>query len=70
MFTDFLYAYELASDYGLVVVNFDSTSGGAETISSGSNLTFNSIKSVGQDISELYGTSYDENYSFAIQLCK
>lgn len=46
MFTDFQYANELASDYGLVAVNFDSSSGGAETVSSGSNLTFNSIKSV------------------------
>lgn len=70
MFTDFQYANELASDYGLVAVNFDSSSGGAETVSSGSNLTFNSIKSVGQDISELYGTSYEEDYSFTIQLCR
>ena len=70
MFTDFQFANELASDYGLVVVNFDSSSGSAETVSSGSNLTFNSVKSVGQDISELYGTLYDENYSFTIQLCR
>ena len=50
MFTDFQYGDELASDYGLCVVKFDSSSGGSETISSGSTLTFNTVKSVGQDI--------------------
>ena len=70
MFTDFQYGDELASDYGLYVVKFDSSSGGSETISSGSTLTFNSVKSVGQDVSELYGSTYDENYSFTIQLCR
>lgn len=46
------------------------SSGGSETISSGSTLTFNSVKSVGQDVSELYGSTYDEDYSFTIQLCR
>ena len=66
MFTDFQYGDELASDYGLYVVKFDSSSGGSETISSGSTLTFNTVKSVGQDISELYGSTYDEDYPFTI----
>lgn len=70
MFTDFQYGDELASDYGLYVVKFDSSSGGSETISSGSTLTFNTVKSVGQDISELYGSTYDEDYPFTIQLCR
>ena len=70
MFTDFQYGDELASDYGLYVIKFDSSSGGSETISSGSTLTFNTVKSVGQDISELYGSTYNEDYSFTIQLCR
>ena len=56
MFTDFQYGDELASDYGLYVVKFDSSSGGSETISSGSTLTFNTVKSVGQDISNKAST--------------
>lgn len=32
MFTDFQYGDELASDYGLYVVKFDSSSGGSEMV--------------------------------------
>ena len=69
MFTDFQFGDNFASDFGLMVATFDS-SGGVETVSSGSTLTFNTVKSVGQDISELYGSTYDEDYSFTIQLCR
>lgn len=70
MFTDFQYDDKLASDFGLTVVTFDSSSGGSETVSTGSNLTFNSIQAAGQDEFENFGATYSEAYSCNFQLCK
>lgn len=69
MFTDFQYGNKFASDFGLMVCSFDALNG-TETVSSGSNLTLNTAKSVGQDKFELYGTNYGEPYTFTFQLCK
>ena len=60
----------MASDFGLTVVTFDSSSGGSETVSTGSNLTFNSIQAAGQDEFENLGATYSEAYSCNFQLCK
>lgn len=69
MFTDFQFGDNFASDFGLMVATFDS-SGGVETVSSGSQLTFNTVKPVGRDVSNLIGTTYEETISTNFQLCK
>lgn len=69
MFTDFQFGNNFASDFGLMVATFDS-SGGVETVSSGSQLTFNTVKPVGRDVSNLIGTSYEETITTNFQLCK
>lgn len=70
MFTDAKYANEMFSDYGLLICSFNS-SNGVQTVSSGSVLTFNKKKSVGNDESNLFGVSYGDDYSTEpFQACK
>lgn len=69
MFTDFVYANETLSDYKLMVCSFNSDNG-AQTVSSGSNLTFNTSKSVGRNESLFTGTQYTEDYTATFQCCK
>lgn len=69
MFTDFQYGEEMLSDYGLTVCSFDS-SGGLETVSPGSQLTFNTIRPTGSDRFYLYGAQYNDVYTVHFQCCK
>lgn len=46
--TDFEYAGEMLSDYGMMLCSFDS-GGGIETVSSGADVTFNQIKPIGSN---------------------
>lgn len=66
---DFEYDGIKLSDYGMMICEFGG-SGGLETVSSGSDLTFNTIKTTGSDIFRFYGTKYEECYSTTFQICK
>ena len=65
---DFEYDGIRLSDYGMMICSFDSV--GLETISSGSDLTFNTVKTTGSDIFRFYGAKYEESYSTTFQICK
>lgn len=65
---DFEYDGIRLSDYGMMICKFDS--GGLETVSSGSDLTFNTVKTTGSDIFRFYGAKYEESYSATFQVCK
>lgn len=65
---DFNYNGLLASNFGLVICNFDS-SGGLETVSIGSELSLDTISLFNGNKYALVNTSYNEvNYTFSI--CK
>lgn len=66
---DFEYDGIKLSDYGMMICEFGG-SGGLETVSSGSDLTFNTVKTTGSDIFRFYGTKYEECYSTTFQICK
>lgn len=59
--TDFEYAGEMLSDYGMMLCSFDS-GGGIETVSSGADVTFNQIKPIGSNRFNLYSSTYDTLY--------
>ena len=65
---DFLYDNEKLSDYDMMLCEFDQNS--SETISVGSNLTFNTVKTNGSDRNYYVGSSYDEPLTTTFQICK
>lgn len=65
---DFEYDGIRLSDYGMMICTFNGND--SETVSSGSDLTFNLVKSIGSDISRLCGAKYEESYSATFQICK
>lgn len=67
--TNFGYAGEKLSDYGVMICQFDS-GGGLETVSSGADITFNQIKSSGSNKFRLYSSNYDSAYTTTFQICK
>ena len=67
--TDFEYAGEMLSDYGMMLCSFDS-GGGIETVSSGADVTFNQIKPIGSNRFNLYSSTYDTALSTTFQICK
>lgn len=67
--TDFEYAGEMLSDYGMMLCSFDS-GGGIETVSSGADVTFNQIKPIGSNRFNLYSSTYDTALSATFQICK
>lgn len=64
---DFEYDGKQLSDYGMMICSFDSS--GLETVSSGSDITFNTVKPTGSNNSKLYGTRYEEMYTSTFQVC-
>lgn len=67
--TDFLYDKHCLSDFGMMICNFDDS--GTGTISAGSQLTFNLVKSLGQNKWNNYSSSYSEYLtSNPFQICK
>ena len=66
---DFEYDRMKLSDYGMMICSFDK-GGGLETVSSGADLTFNTVKTSGSDVSRFYGGKYEESYSMTFQICK
>lgn len=57
------------SDYGMMICTFDS-SGGIETVSSGADITFNTIKPTGSNHFRYINAKYEEAYTTTFQICK
>lgn len=66
--TDFEYDGIKLSDYGMMICSFNSSSW--ETVSSGADITFNTVKSTGSNKFKYYGTKYNEAYTTTFQICK
>lgn len=68
--TDFMYDKHCLSDFGMIICDFDGKSG-AESVSAGSQLTFNLVKPLGQNKWNNYSSSYSEYLtSNPFQVCK
>ena len=67
--TDFMYDKHCLSDFGMIIVDFDS-SNGIETVSAGSQLTFNMVKPLNQNKWNNYSSSYNEYLTTTFQICK
>ena len=65
---DFEYDGYLLSDMGFMVCHFDSQ--GIETVSNGSNITFNTISMIHGEKWYLTSSQFDECLSTTIQICK
>ena len=65
--TDFEYDGKCLSDYGMMICNFNSSD--LETVSSGSDITFNTVKPTGANNVRMYGTKYEEMYTSTFQIC-
>ncbi len=65
---DFEYAGEKLSDYGMMLCTFNAF--GTQTVSSGSDLTFQQIRPGGSNRFRLYGSTYENAYSTTFQICK
>lgn len=66
--TNFEYAGEKLSDYGLIICDFDNK--GLDTVSSGADITFNQIKSSIGKFFHIISSDYDSAYSTTFQICK
>ncbi len=68
-FYDFEYDGKTLTDLGYIVCRFD-TNGGTETVSNGSNLTFNTVLSDYHKNEYLISSEYSEPLTATIQICK
>lgn len=66
---DFSYDDKKLSDYGMMICKFDS-SGGVETVSDGSEITFNTISVLDGTNHRLISTTYDTCLESTFQICK
>lgn len=67
---DFMYDKHCLSDFGMMICDFDGKSG-TESVSAGSQLTFNLVKPLGQNKWNNYSSSYSEYLtSNPFQICK
>lgn len=66
--TDFIYDGVQLSSLGYIVCTFDS--GGTDTSSAGSEITFNSVKQHGGTYYAQTGVEYDECFSTTFSICK
>ena len=65
---DFEYAGRKLSSFGMVICNFGDK--GLDTISNGSQITFNTISTLGGSKHRLTSTTYDDCLETTIQICK
>lgn len=65
---DFQYGEHNLHDFGMILCKFGS--GGLETISDGSEITFNTIPVQNGAKSELVSTAYENNLETTLQICK
>lgn len=68
-FYDFEYDGKTLTDLGYIICQFDAGSG-TETISNGSNLTFNTVPADHHKKDYLVSSEYSESLTTTIQLCK
>lgn len=66
--TNFEYDGLKASDYGVMICRFDSAS--PETVSSGADIYFDTVRPSGSNKFKMYGSKYTESYSSTFQICK
>ena len=67
--TDFEYDGIKLSDFGMMICTFDSSSG-IETVSSGADITFNTVKPTGSNRFKYVNSKYEESYSKPFHICK
>lgn len=65
---NFEYAGEQLSDYGMIICSFDS--GGVETVSSGSDITFNQVSVANGNRFLLLSSIYEQTLQCTFQICK
>lgn len=65
---NFEYAGEQLSDYGMIICSFDS--GGVETVSSGSDITFNQVSVANGNRFLLSSSIYEQTLQCTFQICK
>ena len=65
---DFEYDNRKLSDFGFIICTFGSK--GLETVSNGSQITFNTISALGGSKHELISTEYEDCLGTTIQICK
>lgn len=65
---DFQYGEHNLQDFGMILCKFDS--GGLDTVSDGSEITFNTISVQNGAKSELVSTVYENNLETTLQICK
>ena len=65
---DFEYDNRNLSDYGFVICNFGSK--GLDTVSNGSQITFNTVSTLGGSKHELVSVEYEDCLETTIQICK
>ena len=65
---DFIYDNEKLSDYDMMLCEFDNSS--SKTVSVGSNITFNTVKTNGSDRNYYVSYSYDQPLTTTFQICK
>lgn len=65
---DFEYAGHNLSEFGMIICSFGSK--GLDTISNGSQITFNTVSTLGGSKHELVSTEYEDCLETTIQICK
>ena len=65
---DFEFDGKRLSGFGMILCKFDS--GGLDTVSDGSEITFNTISTQNGIKSELVSTVYENNLETTLQICK
>ena len=66
---DFTYAEETLSDHGFMICTIGSSSG-TETVSSGSDITFDTVKAPNSNEFSFIDSKYENVYSTTYQICK
>lgn len=67
-FSDFEYADEMLSDYGGMVCSFSDSNGAENSVLS--HLTINTVKNMNSYKKKIVSHSYDDTYSFSMEICK
>lgn len=65
---DFIYDDKKLSEFGMIICNFDSK--GINTVSNGSEITFNKAPTLNGSKHELVSTEYEDCLESSIQVCK
>lgn len=66
---DFEYAGQFLSDYGFIICDFNNPSG-ADVVSAGSKITFNTVQRNNGKIYSLVDTKYNECFQTSFSICK